>query len=367
MMTQDTEHGINDQRGTFVRHLIEDISALDQMIKNDLFEKDVKRIGFEQEFCLIDYNLRPSMVAMEVLETIDDDHFTNELAKFNLEVNMDPLLFGGRCLSENENQMIKLLTKANRHAHKLGAKIILTGILPTIIDSDIVIENITPKERYITLNNAMRASRGGNFEFNLQGIDELITHNDTVLFESCNTSFQIHLQVHPDEFISKYNWAQTISGPILSIAANSPMFLGKRLWQETRIALFHQSTDMRKNLNPFREERPRVTFGFDWEKGSVVDVFRELITRYKILVTDKIGRSSMEILQEGNVPYPLMSKISIRRNGQWLYCEPDAFDVAMNLNSDARRVELKFSFEAGEGANKTVVEEGNLSVRVEHY
>lgn len=67
------------------------------------------------------------------------------------------------------------------------------------------------------------------------------------------------------------------------------------------------------------------------------------------------------------VPYPLMSKISIRRNGQWLYCEPDAFDVAMNLNSDARRVELKFSFEAGEGANKTVVEEGNLSVRVEHY
>jgi len=59
-----------------------------------------------------------------------------------------------------------------------------------------------------------------------------------MMMESCNTSFQIHFQVGPREFAAAYNIAQAISAPVLAAAVNSPILFGKRLWQETRLALF---------------------------------------------------------------------------------------------------------------------------------
>lgn len=32
---------------------------------------------------------------MQLLELLEDPHFTTELARFNLEINLDPLPFGG--------------------------------------------------------------------------------------------------------------------------------------------------------------------------------------------------------------------------------------------------------------------------------
>jgi CBS domain-containing protein len=290
------------KRQDFTTHLIDDLDAIDLLLKEGKFETGVNRIGAEQEFCLIDYKLQPAMLAMEMLEKLKDPHFTNELARFNLEVNLDPLEFKGDCLSALENDLIHLLTKANKRAHQLDAKIILTGILPTIRQSDIILENMTPSERYMALNDAIHESRGGDFEFNIRGLDELITRHDTVLFESCNTSFQVHLQESPESIIPQMNLAQAISGPVLAAATNSPMFLGKRLWSETRIALFHQSADPRRPDTSLRTERPRVTFGQDWERGSITDFFKENVTRYKVLMTSEIEENSKQIIKDGGVP-----------------------------------------------------------------
>ena len=65
------------------------------------------------------------------------------------------------------------------------------------------------------------------------------------MLEACNTSFQIHYQVSTDEFARFYNIAQAVLGPVLAVANNSPLLFGKRLWHETRIALFQQSVDTR--------------------------------------------------------------------------------------------------------------------------
>ena len=46
---------------------------------------------------------------------------------------------------------------------------------------------------------------------------------------------------------------------------NSPTFFGRRLWAETRIALFAQAVDKRTSHAPAaRGTTPRVTFGNDW-------------------------------------------------------------------------------------------------------
>ena len=143
---------------TFSSHLIDDLSALETLLKEDRFDKDTTRLGAEQEFCLIDYQLRPKMLAIEMLEALNDDQFTTELARFNLEANLNPLVLENGAFIQLENNLIRMLTHANKKAHSLGAKIILTGILPTIKSSDLVMENMTPKDRYYELNDAMRSA-----------------------------------------------------------------------------------------------------------------------------------------------------------------------------------------------------------------
>ena len=58
-------------------------------------------------------------------------------------------------------------------------------------------------------------------------------------------SAQFHLQVSPDEFAEYWNAAQASPPCRSALGANSPYFLGRELWRETRIALFEQATDTR--------------------------------------------------------------------------------------------------------------------------
>ena len=88
----------------------------------------------------------------------------------------------------------------------------------------------------------------------------------------------MHLQISPKTFVDNYNWAQAISGPILSACTNSPLLFGKELWNETRIALFTQSVDTRANSFLLNERQSRVSFGSSWQTGSITDIFKNFIT-----------------------------------------------------------------------------------------
>lgn len=298
------EHTIQEgsDRAQFVASLMKDLEALDVMLNNGSFDNAPLHIGAEQELCLIGHDLRPAMKNMELLEALDDPCLTTELAKFNLELNLPPLPCGGKSLGAMENELISRLTELNRMAHKFNSKIILTGILPTISVSHMVPDTMTPNPRYKLLNDVMYGNKGASFEMHIRGIDELNIHSDTVLYESCNTSFQVHLQIDANKVVEELNWAHAISGPILAACTNSPMFFGKRLWRETRIALFHQSTDIRKNQGPYREERPRVDLGAEWLKGGAVDVYRDIVSRHRSLLTPLIDEDPLEVISKGEVP-----------------------------------------------------------------
>ena len=149
---------------------------------------------------------------------------------------------------------------------------------------------------------ARRKSRGSDFSVYIRGIDELIASHATILYEGCNTSFQVHYQIDPDRFADCYNWAQLIAAPVLACATNSPLFLGKRLWRETRIALFHQSTDDRSMPSIFRRQRPRVGFGWHWETETVAEYFKEMVCRYRPLLTPRIERDSLEDVTRKRAP-----------------------------------------------------------------
>ena len=238
------------------------MKALEMMIKNDVFEKDIQRIGAEQELCLVDKNFLPSNNALKVLEKVNDKRFTTEIALFNLEINLDPHELGGDCFSMIDKDLTKLISHVDKVANSIeDNRILLTGILPTLRKTDLVFENITPHKRYKVLNKILRDIRGDDFLLKIKGVDELIINHKSILFEACNTSFQMHLQIPINEMVEKYNWAQVIAGPVLAISANSPLLLGRELWSETRIALFQQSVDLRNRSYLQREQK---TPGFIW-------------------------------------------------------------------------------------------------------
>ena len=187
-----------EQIRVFTRRLLQDLRALERMLKEGWFETGIRRIGAEQEVFLVDRDWRPAPLAMQILDSIADPHYTTEVALFNLEMNLDPCGFGGKCLSEMERQLLDLLGKARDAARSLGNEIVLTGILPTVRKSDLGLENMTPIPRYHALNRAMTRLRGADYEITLKGVDELSLRHDSVMVESCNASFQAHLQVGAD-------------------------------------------------------------------------------------------------------------------------------------------------------------------------
>lgn len=289
-------------RRAFTRHLLNDIKALELMLDKGMFETGIDRIGAEQELAIVNNEWRPALNNIEIIEAVNDEHLTTEIAKFNLEINLDPYEFTGDSLKKMHTQLEELLATVRDKAEGTGSKVILTGILPTIQKSDLHFENMTPNVRYEALNDTIVGQKGSEFELYIIGVDELFTKHPNILFEACNTSFQVHLQVEADDFVEKYNWAQLVAGPVLAVSANSPVLMGKRLWSETRIALFQQSVDTRNSSHLQREMEPRVGFGREWSTGNIAEMYKDNITRYSLLLSTDIEENSLDMVKDGRVP-----------------------------------------------------------------
>lgn len=287
----------------FMVALLNDLRAIERMLAEGRFETGMRRIGAEQEMFLIDqHTWAPAKGALKMLEALQDPHFTTELGMFQLEANCAPQLFTGQGISTMHAELDLLMDKARNAANGLGMNAVLMGILPTLRKSDLGLDSMVPSPRYLALNKVVTDMRGGKFELSIKGLDELIIDHDSVMLEACNSSFQVHFQVDPSEFARMYNIAQVLAGPILSISANSPIVFGRRLWAETRIALFRQAVDTRSHTHQLRETEARVSFGTRYVKSSVVEIYREDIARFRTLVGTDLDEDPMAVLDRGEVP-----------------------------------------------------------------
>jgi CBS domain-containing protein len=289
-------------RQAFMMALLEDLRALEYMLEHDLIESGIKRVGAEQEMFLVDQNLRPAPFAVEVLRDAHDPRLTSEIARFNLEANLAPQKLEYDCFSRMESELQDVLQVARRTAKGLGADILLAGILPTLKQSDLTLQNITPNPRYFQLNQSITGIRGGPFNIHIKGLDEVQLSHDNIMMESCNTSFQVHLQVSPKNFANRYNFAQAITAPVVACAVNSPLLFGNRLWHETRLALFQHSTDMRSPTEQVRSLPTRVGFGERWLEGSILNLFYDQISRFRAIMTSAPEENPFAVLARGELP-----------------------------------------------------------------
>src|SRR6056297_1661361 len=292
------------QRQRFMKALLRDVTALEYMLDNDWFESDTIRIGAEQELCLVDSTTyKPKPIAMEVIEKLNLPWLETELARFNLETNVTPQVFSGDCFQQVEKEIRSNLKELNTGLSEMGARMVLTGILPTLRKFHLDMEYITPMTRYSALMEAINDQlQAQSYELRLTGIDELSLRHDSPMLEACNTSFQVHLQVAPSDFVKLYNISQVLVAPVMATSANSPIVFGKRLWHESRIALFQQALDTRSSHDHLRERAPRVNFGVDWLKDSILEIYKEDIARFRVLLSADIKEDSQALIKNNKVP-----------------------------------------------------------------
>jgi hypothetical protein len=134
----------------FISQLTADIQNLERLIEENLLE-DYDRIGAEQEFCLVDENFRANPINQKILQKIQKHGFVAEIAKFNMELNINPIDLGKTALRKMEQVLLEKMNIAQKIAQKHNSEVILTGILPTVRKHDLRFDNITNHQRYFDL------------------------------------------------------------------------------------------------------------------------------------------------------------------------------------------------------------------------
>ena len=293
------------EKQRFIKALLTDVRALEHMLEHDWFESGITRFGAEVEMVVVDnQTLKPKNIAMDVMEKMKYPKWLDgELAQFNLEFNLIPREFKGGNFRLMEKEIYKYLNSLEKTLKQYDSTYVLTGILPTLQKFNLNQENLTPRKRYFALIDAIKQlGLGKDVELKIFGIDELFVKHDTPLLEAANTSFQVHLQVDAPEYVKMYNIAQTLAAASISVSANSPIVFGKRLWHESRIATFEQALDTRTTQHHMREQSTRVSFGKDWINDSILEIYKEDIARFKVLLSSEVQRNSWEDIQNNKAP-----------------------------------------------------------------
>src|SRR5829696_5756592 len=272
-----------------------------RMLGEARFDSDRSSFGLEIELNLTDEAGDPALINAKALEAIADADFQTELAQFNVEINVAPRSLSGSVLSELERDVRTSLNNAEEKARKVGAHMVMVGILPTVTDRHLSAESFSANPRYQLLNEQIFAARGEDLDIRIAGVERLSTFADTMAPEAACTSVQLHLQVDPSAFGLHWNAAQAIAGVQLALAGNSPFFFAKELWRETRIPLFEQATDTRSEELRAQGVRPRVWFGERWIT-SIFDLFEENVRYFPALLPVCEDEDPVEVIEAGDIP-----------------------------------------------------------------
>ncbi|MBW8802614.1 MAG: glutamate--cysteine ligase [Catenulisporales bacterium] len=311
-------------RTRFRERLRGGFEVLRRMLEEDRFERGRALMGVELELNLVGPSGRPVMVNQDVLSRIASQDFQTELGQFNLEVNIAPHKLVGTVFSELAEELRTSLAYADRQARSAGARILMIGILPTLDEEHMVVENFTAEDRYVLLNDEIAQVRGEDFVVEIDGVEQLRTSFGSIMPEACNTSVQFHLQVSPEKFAAAWNAAQAVSGVQVALGANSPFLFGRRLWAETRIPLFEQATDFRVQELAAQGVRPRVWFGERWI-SSPIDLFEENLRYFTALLPVSSDEDAEKVLAEGGVPH--LPELKLHNGTVYRWNRP-VYDVA---------------------------------------
>ncbi len=269
----------------FHHRLAQETELLGHWFEEKRFKACPPMAGLELEAWLVNQNMMPAPINGAFLKSLDNPLVTPELATFNVEFNLAPEKIGGNVLSHMNTALEKNWYRARNVANELGADLAMIGILPTVENKHLIMDNLSSMNRYVALNHEILRLRGGRpLQLDIHGKDILRAEHMDVMLESATTSFQIHLQVTPERAVRAYNASIIATAPLVAVSANSPYLFGKDLWAETRIPLFEQSVEVGGYEEESHGPMRRVTFGSGYARQSLMECFTENFEHYPVLL-----------------------------------------------------------------------------------
>lgn len=276
----------------FSLRLHENLNALRELLARPGVGDLPPSIGVEVEMHLVDSQGQPACVSQDVLRRTQDPRCTLEIDAFNFEINSSPLPLAGRPFEQLERELGELLAKVRGAASESGARVLLAGTLPTLTVEQLRGSILSDSPRYRAMSRALRDRRGGPFAINISGRESLHAECDDLTLEGANASLQVHLLASPGNFASFYNAAQIAAGPLLAVTGNAPYFDGKCLWEESRIALFKQATDVRADEQARMRMPARVSLGHGFIHDPLF-LFEENVAMFEPLLPVVSARDSV--------------------------------------------------------------------------
>ena len=270
----------------FRQRLGQETVLLAEWFQARAFSTRVPVAGLELEAWLVDPKGRPASVNRDFLAAVGNPLLVPELAQFNVEFNVDPAPLCGGVLSRLHRQLAQTWGESERVAAGIGGtRLAMIGILPSVRQQDLTLDNMSPLARYRALNEqVLRLREDKPVMLDILGEEHLnLLHHD-VMLESATTSLQVHLKAGQDMAVRYYNAAQVISAPLVAMAANSPLLFGRSLWAETRIPLFEQSVEVGGLAGAARGPIRRVSFGTGYAKASLMECFTENEQHFPVLL-----------------------------------------------------------------------------------
>ncbi len=269
------EHFEQADYGRFQIRLEQETDLLRSLFADRAFDNSSRMLGYELELCLADRSGHPSNINTEVIDAAGNPLFTTELARFNLEINGNPFPYETDVFIRVEDDLKTLFQQVEAAAKRFDSQLGLFGVFPSITRRHLNPDTcMTELHRYRLLNRQLLNMRGKPVHLHLDGEEELLVDKGDVMLEALTTSLQIHLQLPFDEIVPGYHAGLWSSMLILGATANSPLVLGKRCWQESRIAIFEQAVDTRNPREIEDHIVPRVHFGKRYI-NSLLDLFED--------------------------------------------------------------------------------------------
>ena len=270
----------------FAERLEQCLADLGRLLARPGFGAGPVTVGAELELFLVDSAGRPLPVNQAVRALAADPRVAVELNRFDLELNSSPVRLAGpgsRPFTALAGELGGLLDRVGDATRAYHGRVALIGVLPTFSLAQLDGTAMTSTPRYLALDRGLRRLRHGPVQISIRGAELLELTSEDITLEGANSSFQVHLRVAPEDFARVYNAAQLAAAPALAVAGNSPTFLGRRLWEETRIALFKQSVEDRDYRGP-RRRPPRTMLGTGWLRGGALELFTEGVRLYEPLL-----------------------------------------------------------------------------------
>lgn len=276
----DREEFGAEEYAAFTDQLRAELEQLRELLERPGFGEGETSIGAEVELHLADAAGEPACVNKAVLAAVDHPRCTLETDAFNFELNSAPQPLAGQPFTRLNHDLSSLLSSVRGAAAAEGARLVLAGTLPTLTVAHLQAGVLSDAPRYRAMSRILRERRGEAFAVRIEGREALHAECDDVALEGATASLQVHLRASPAAFPNLYNAAQLAAAPLLAATGNSPYFDGKRLWEETRIALFKHAVDTRLDENERLHTPARVSLGHGYIHHAV-DPFAENVALHE--------------------------------------------------------------------------------------